>query len=145
MIVASRQGPGVVMAPPARPSLPRYQFSQSLTQKDMLPLGTAAPFSSTMLGSQQTPCDCISIASFSRHWGCQRGQRWGVESLVGKHSGEAQWECLPGWRASSFSEERHVMQEKGWNTPPSWTASSIQAVSRSVQAAVVETCLAPSS
>lgn len=37
------------------------------------------------------------------------------------------------------------MQEKGWNTPPSWTASLIQAVSRSVQAAVVETCLAPSS
>lgn len=75
--------------PPARPSPPRHQFSQSLTQKDMLPLGTAAPFSSTMLGSQQTPCDCISIASFSRHWGCQRGQRGGGESLVGKHSGSA--------------------------------------------------------
>ena len=67
--------------PPARPSPPRHQFSQSLTQKDMLPLGTAAPFSSTMLGSQQTPCDCISIASFSR--------RGGGESLVGKHSGSA--------------------------------------------------------
>lgn len=33
-------------APQARLSLPRYQSSQSLTQKDVLLLGAAAPFSS---------------------------------------------------------------------------------------------------
>lgn len=112
---SSRQGPGVVTAPPARPSPPRYQFSRGPDSEDRLPLGTAAPFSSTMLLLTADTCQPASPSHLSAGTGAASGARvreqrvlWG--STVG----------APPRLASILISRREAHDAgKGWNTPPS--------------------------
>lgn len=129
---SSRQGPGghgpACQAVSAQVSV----FSGPDSERQAAPRN-AFLSPALVLCSQQTPCDCISFTSFSRHWGCQRGQRAGAESLVGKHSGAPP-------RLASILIFRREARDAGerMEHPPSRTASLIQGVGRSVQAAVVK-------
>lgn len=98
-----------------RPHLPGQllsgMFSQALTQKDVLPPGTAVPFSSAaVLCSQLTHWDCISTATPSRRWGCQGGQQWRTRESCRK----AQRPGPPSQAPPTAGEHPHPQQRGTW-------------------------------